>query len=134
KTLKKAKASVSLTLPTAKIKVKKRVGALAGTGPFASGTITISPPPVAVTLKSLAPSAEPALCPPTGSTKCEGNIIEAYGNFGVYTSNLSPIQAVVQFFYGSSIPKGSVYFLKPNGKTVDKLAVCKKTSAGYDTP
>ena len=41
---------------------------------------------------------------------------------------------MVQFFYGSTIPKGTVYFLKPNGKTVDKLAACKKTSAGYDTP
>jgi hypothetical protein len=41
---------------------------------------------------------------------------------------------VVQFFYGTTIPSGTVYFLKPNGKKVDKLAACKKTSAGYDTP
>ncbi len=134
KTLKKAKASVSLTLPTAKIKVKKRAGALAGTGPFASGTITISPPPVAVTLESLAPSAEPALCPPTGSTKCEGNIIQVFGNFSLYTSKLNPIVATVKFFYGTKVPTGTVYFLKPNGKTVDKLSACKKTAAGYDTP
>jgi hypothetical protein len=142
RTLKQAKAKVTLTLPKAKIKVTKKPDSRAVTdgsitpllAPFAATTVTENPPPVAVTLKSLAPSAEPALCPPTGSTKCEGNIVEAYGNFGVYTSNLAPIQAVVQFFYGTTIPSGTVYFLKPNGKTVDKLAACKKTSAGYDTP
>ncbi len=133
-TLKKAKASVSLTLPKAKIKVKKRVGEVGGTGPSASGTITISPPPVAVTLESLSPSAEPALCPPTGSTKCEGNIIQVFGNFSLYTSKLNPIVATVKFFYGTKVPAGTVYFLKPNGKTVDKLSTCKKTASGYDTP
>jgi hypothetical protein len=133
-TLKKAKASVTLTLPKAKIKVKKRVGEVGGTGPSASGTITISPPPVAVTLESLAPSAEPALCPPTGSTKCEGDIIQVFGNFSLYTSKLTPIVAVVKFFYGTKVPAGGVYFLKPNGKTVDKLSACKKTASGYDTP
>jgi hypothetical protein len=141
--LKLAKASVTLALPKKKIKVTKKSGTEADTTagslaplvvPFASTTVTENPPPVAVTLKSLAPSAEPALCPPSGSTKCEGNIVEAYGNFGVYTSNLSPIEAVVKFFYGSTIPKGTVYFLKPNGKKVVELSACKKTSAGYDTP
>ena len=102
-------------------------------GPSA-GTITISPPPVAVTLESLAPSAEPALCPPTGSTKCEGSIIQVVGNFSLYTSKLNPIVTVVKFFYGAKVPAGTVYFLKPNGKTVDKLSVCTKTAAGYDTP
>ncbi len=138
RTLKQAKAKVTLTLPKAKIKVAKKSAndhpITPWLAPLASATVTENPPPVAVTLKSLAPSAEPALCPPTGSTRCEGNIIEAYGNFGVYTSNLAPIQAVIQFFYGSTIPSGTVYFLKPNGKTVDKLAACKRTSAGYDTP
>ncbi len=42
--------------------------------------------------------------------------------------------AVVKFFYGSKVPAGTVYFLKPNGKTVDKLSACKKTASGYDTP
>jgi hypothetical protein len=130
RSLKLARATVSLTLPKAKIKVKKKVG---GTGPSA-GTITISPPPVAVTLESLAPSAEPALCPPTGSTKCEGSIIQVVGNFSLYTSKLNPIVTVVKFFYGAKVPAGTVYFLKPNGKTVDKLSVCTKTAAGYDTP
>ncbi len=134
--LSKAKASVTLTLPTAKIKVKKRVGGEApgGTGPSASGTVIVTPPPVAVTLESLAPTAEPALCPPTGSTKCEGNIIQVVGNFSLYTNKLDPVVAVVKFFYGKKVPAGTVYFLKPNGKTVDKLSACKKTASGYDTP
>ena len=42
--------------------------------------------------------------------------------------------AVVKFFYGKKIPAGTVYFLKPNGKTVDHLSTCKKTASGYDTP
>ena len=87
-----------------------------------------------MTLESLAPSAEPALCPPTGASKCEGNIVQAFGNFSAYTSKLHPIVAVVQFFYGLHVPPGSVYFLKPNGKTVDKLSTCKKTSTGFTTP
>ena len=89
---------------------------------------------MAVTLESLAPSAEPALCPPTGNLKCEGDIVQAFGNFSAYTNNKAPIVAVVKFFYGLHVPAGSVYFLKPNGKTVDKLSACKKTAGAYDTP
>jgi hypothetical protein len=133
--LKVAKASVTLKLPKQKITVRKKPHAgPMSTGPLATGTIVISPPPVAVTLKSLTPSAEPALCPPSGNLKCEGNIIEAFGNFSAYTSNLHPIVAVVKFFYGKKVPTGTVYFLKPNGKTVDKLSTCKDTASGYDTP
>ena len=99
-----------------------------------AGTASTSPPPVAVTLESLAPSAEPALCPPTGTTKCEGNIIQAVGNFSAYTNKKAPIVAVLKFFYGLKVPTGTVYMLKPNGKTVDKLAACKKTATGYNTP
>ncbi len=133
--LKTAKASVTLTLPNKKIRksAADRVGAQLLTFPLAATTLT-SPPPVAVTLESLAPSAEPALCPPTGSTKCEGNIIQAVGNFSAYTNKAAPIVAVVKFFYGLHVPTGTVYFLKPNGKTVDKLSVCKKTAGAYDTP
>jgi hypothetical protein len=131
KTLHQARASVSLTLPKAKITIKKKAGS---GGPLASGTVTVLPPPVAVTLESLAPAAEPALCPPTGSLKCEGNIIQVVGNFSLFTSKLTPIVAVVKFFYGTKVPAGTLYFLKPNGKTVDKLSVCKKTASGYDTP
>ncbi len=133
KPLKSAKAKVSLTLPTAKI-AKKASGEADGSRPLASGTTTVKPPPVAVTLESLPPSAEPALCPPTGATRCEGNIIQVVGNFSAYTNKEAPIVAVVQFFYGLRIPAGTVYFLKPNGKTVDKLSACKKTASGYDTP
>ena len=131
KALKTAKAKVTLTLPK---KTTKRAAATPLTLPFTSGSVVGDQPPVAVTLQSLVPSAEPALCPPTGTTKCEGDIVEAFGNFAPYTSNLTPITAVVQFFYGNSIPSGTIYFLKPNGKTVDKLALCKKTANGYDTP
>jgi hypothetical protein len=131
KPLKTAKASVALTLPKAKITKKTNAGQ--GSGP-AAGTTLVSPPPVAVTLESLAPSAEPALCPPTGTSKCQGNIVQVFGNFSAYTSKLHPVVAVVKFFYGLRVPVGSVYFLKPNGKTVKKLAACRKTSTGYVTP
>ena len=127
--LKTAKASVTLTLPTKRIKrsVAGRAGAMAGTA-------STSPPPVAVTLESLAPSTEPALCPPAGSTRCEGNIIQVVGNFSVYTNKKAPIIAVLKFFYGLRVPAGTVYMLKPNGKTVDKLRACVKSSTGYNTP
>ena len=130
KPLRTAKAKVTLTLPK---KTAKKAGARRAL-PFVSAAIIGNQPPVAVTLQSLPSSAEPALCPQTGSTRCQGNIVEAFGNFAAYTSKLTPITAVVQFFYGATIPTGSVYFLKPNGKTVDKLSLCKKTANGYDTP
>ena len=133
-----SKASVTLTLPKAKIKVTKKAVNRAETLALAVSRATAStlviPPPVAVTLESLAPSAEPALCPPTGNLKCEGNIIQVVGNFSAYTNKADPIVAVVKFFYGTKVPTGTVYFLKPNGKTVDKLSACKKTASGYDTP
>ena len=94
----------------------------------------VAPPLVAVTLESLAPSKEPALCPPTGSGKCEGNIVQAVGNFSAYTNKQVPIIAVLKFFYGLHVPAGTVYMLKPNGKTVVKLATCKKGTSGYNTP
>jgi hypothetical protein len=135
KPLKMAKASVSLTLPTKKLTVKKRASTERdAAGPEASGTVSIKPPPVAVTLESLAPSAEPALCPSSGNLKCEGNIIQVFGNFSLYTSKLNHITTVVKFFYGSSVPSGSVYFLGSSGKKAVKLAACKKTSSGYNTP
>ncbi|MGA3147678.1 MAG: PKD domain-containing protein [Acidimicrobiales bacterium] len=131
-------ASVTLTLPKAKIKVTKKVvtraEALALAVSRATGTTLVIPPPVAVTLESLAPSAEPALCPPTGNLRCEGDIVQVVGNFSAYTNKADPIVAVVKFFYGTKVPAGTVYFLKPNGKTVDKLSTCKKTAGGYDTP
>ena len=89
---------------------------------------------MAVTLESLAPSKEPALCPPTGSLKCEGNIVQVVGNFSAYTNKQAPIVAVLRFFYGSRVPAGTVYMLKPNGRTVVKLAACIKSASGYNTP
>ena len=136
-TLLRSKASITLTLPKARITVTKKVTTRAEALAVAASQATTTseaPPPVAVTLESLAPSAEPALCPPTGNLQCEGNIVQAVGNFSKYTNNKDPIVAVVKFFYGLKVPAGSVYFLKPNGKTVDKLSLCKKTSSGYDTP
>ncbi len=132
-----AKATVSLTLPTAKIKVTKKVSGRAEALALAvskAATTSEKPPPVAVTLESLPPSAEPALCPPTGNLQCEGDIVQVVGNFAAYTNKQAPIVAVVKFFYGLHVPAGTVYFLKPNGKKVDKLLACKKTAGSYDTP
>jgi hypothetical protein len=130
--LNKAKASVTLTLPNAKIKKAGRADQLS-LGPW-SGTTLVNPPPVAVTLESLAASKEPALCPLTGSLKCEGNIVQASGNFSAFINKQSPITAVLKFFYGKSVPSGKVYMLKQNGKSVLKLATCTKSASGYNTP
>ena len=127
-----AKASVTITLPKAKIKKASRVGT--GVRRLAAAATSLTPPPVPVTLESLAPSKEPALCPPTGSLKCEGNIVQAVGNFSAYTNKQFPIVAVLKFFYGLKVPAGTVYMLKSNGKTVVKLAACHKSSGGYNTP
>jgi DNA-binding beta-propeller fold protein YncE len=132
----KSKTSINLTLPKNKIKHsganREELMALEVSG--GSDVVTLPPPPVAVVLRSLAPSSEPALCPATGKLKCQGNVIQAVGNFSAYTNNQAPIVAVLKFFYGKVVPTGSVYMLAPNGRTVDKLTTCKKTSAGYDTP
>jgi hypothetical protein len=131
--LSKAKASVTLTLPTAKIKEAGRADQLSLT-PWSASTTLVTPPPVAVTLESLAASKEPALCPPTGSLKCEGNIVQATGDFSAFTNKQSPITAVLRFFYGKSVPAGKVYMLEQNGKSVVKLAPCIKSASGYNTP
>jgi len=128
--LSRAKATVTIILNTAKVKRANRALLLA----IEASTTLVAPPPVAVTLKALPPSAEPALCPPTGSTRCEGDIIQASGNFSAYTNKLAPITAVLKFFYRLSVPKGAVYKLKSNGKTVVKLPACKKGTTGYNTP
>ena len=123
--LARAKASVTLTLPTKRIR-RPAAGQAEALAAAVAAAASTSPPPVAVTLESLAPSAEPALCPPTGTSKCEGNIIQAVGNFSAYTNKKAPIVAVLKFFYGLHVPTGTIYMLKPNGKTVVKLAACKK--------
>ena len=131
KAAEEAKASITLTLPTKKI---RRPAAGQAEALARRATTSTSPPPVAVTLESLAPSTEPALCPPTGTTKCEGNIIQAVGNFSAYTNKKAPIVAVLKFFYGLKVPAGTVYMLKPNGQDVVKLARCTKSATGYNTP
>jgi fibronectin-binding autotransporter adhesin len=132
----KFKTTFTLTLPKQKIRVVKKpslAGALDVVNPLVATTL-IKPPPVAVTLETLAPSAEPALCPPSGSTKCEGDIVQAVGNFSKYTSAVNPIVVVIRFFYGKKVPAGKVYMLKSNGKKVVKLAACVKAVHGYNTP
>ena len=42
--------------------------------------------------------------------------------------------AVIKFFYGLKVPTGTVYMLKPSGTKVVKLATCKTSSLGYNTP
>jgi hypothetical protein len=128
-----AKASITLTLPTAKVKKANRAEQLAFDASSVTTTL-VTPPPVAVTLESLAPSKEPALCPPTGSLRCEGNIVQVVGSFSAYTNKRAPIVAVLKFYYGLRVPSGSVYMLKPNGQTVVKLAACIKSTSGYNTP
>ncbi len=131
-----AKTSITLTLPKNKIKKSgaNREELMALEVSRGSDVVSLPPPPVAVVLRSLAPSSEPALCPATGKLKCEGNVIQAVGNFSAYTNNQAPIVAVLKFFYGKTIPTGSVYLLGTNGRTVDKLTACKKTGTGYNTP
>ena len=135
KPLKTAKASVTLTLPTKRIRKPgaHQAAAMALAVPLA-GTTSTSPPPVAVTLKSLPASAEPALCPPAGSVECYGHIVQATGNFSAYTNKKAPIVAVLKFFYGLRVPAGTLAMLKPNGRTVVKLPRCTKSITGYNTP
>ncbi len=123
-----SKASIKLTLPS------EKTGGAARPGVSRVGTTLVNPPPVAVTLESLAPSAEPALCPPSGSLTCEGNIVQAVGDFTAYSGRTHPIVAVVRFFYGLRVPAGDLYMLKPNGTTVVKLSSCRLTGGRYDTP
>jgi sugar lactone lactonase YvrE len=89
-------------------------------------------PEVGVTLESLPPSDEPALCPPADGG-CPGDIVEVEGNFSAFTSQAKPITAVIQIYYGASVPAGNVYMLKSSGAVVE-LPACKKTSGDWNTP
>ena len=88
------------------------------------------PPPVAVTLESLAAIGRAGPVPAGRDRQCEGNIVQAVGNFSAYTNKKAPIVAVLKFFYGLTVPPGTVYMLKPNGKTVVKLAPARRASPG----
>ena len=87
-----------------------------------------------MTLESLAPSAKPALCPPTGTTLCERKIIQAVGNFSAYTNKQRSDRGRAQVLLRPEVPIGTVYMLKPNGKTVVKLVALQKDCHRYNTP
>ena len=123
--LSKAKAKVTLTLPKQK---KRRTNSVAIADGLLAFPLTGTRPvnsPVPVKLRSLAPSAEPALSPDREPQVRGEHPVQAFGNFSGYTNNDDPIVAVVQIHYGLKIPAGSLYFLKPNGTTVDKLSLCR---------
>jgi hypothetical protein len=90
-------------------------------------------PPVSVTLQALAGSQDPELCPPS-SGGCEGDIVEIEGNFAAYTSTATPVSAVIEVFYGSSVPSGNMYFQDSASATPELLPACVKTSGHYNTP
>jgi len=119
-------AKVTLTLP-------KKVPVM---GPFEDsplGAGKVKGPPVSVTLAPLADSQDPELCPPsTGG--CEGEITQIEGSFAAYTSMSKPISAVIEIYYGSTPPAGSMYFQDSAGATPSLLSACVKTAGLYNTP
>jgi IPT/TIG domain len=121
-----AGAKVKLTLPKNKIKVA---------GPLDYGSANkVSPPVVGLTLESEPDSQEPSLCPQTGQGCTAADVIEAEGSFAAYVNPAHPIVAALQFYFGSSTPKGSVYMLEGNGNVV-KLPACKQSNTGaWNTP
>jgi hypothetical protein len=90
-------------------------------------------PPVSVKLQALRGSQDPELCPPA-SGGCEGDIIEIEGNFAAYTSTAKPISAVIEIYYGSSVPAGHIYFQDSAGDVPTALPACVKTGGHYNTP
>ena len=128
-----ALAEVTLKLPKTKIPAPESAPRLSSaiTRATTVGGAT-KPPVVGVTLEPLAPSAEPALCPPSLGG-CPSDIIQVQGNFSSYVNAAHPISAVVEFYYGGHVPSGSIYMLKPTGAVV-KLPTCVKVGSGYVTP
>ena len=65
--------------------------------------------------------------------KCEGNIVQVFGNFSAVHQQAPSHLAVVKFFYGTGADRDG---LLPQAQREDggKLAACKKTSTGYVTP
>jgi hypothetical protein len=107
-------------------------------GPFEVGSdigplATVKGPPVSVTLEPLAGSQDPELCPTT-SGGCEGDVMEIEGNFSAYTSTATPISAVIEIFYGSTVPAGHIYFQDSAGASPEVLPACVKTGGRYNTP
>ena len=122
-------AAVTLKLPKSKI---PEMGPMMPAVIPAAHEGGVKPPPVGVTLEPLPPSDEPALCPPADGG-CPGDVIEIEGNFSSYVNQAHPVSAVIQIFYGASVPSGSLYMLKPSGSVV-KLPACVKTSGDWNTP
>ncbi len=131
--------NVSLTSTTANLSVAGAKSTLklpkkVVMGPFESGPLTkVKGPPVSVTLVPLAGSQDPALCPPS-SGGCEGEIMEIEGNFASYTSTSKPISAVIEIFYGSSVPTGHMYFQSTASSSPSLLPACVLTGVNYNTP
>jgi hypothetical protein len=99
--------------------------------PLGSGNV--KGPPVSVQLQSLAASSDAELCPPN-SGGCEGSIVQIEGDFSAYTSTKKPISAVVEIFYGSTVPAGTMYFQDAPSDTPIALPACVKTNKEYNTP
>jgi sugar lactone lactonase YvrE len=133
-----ALAEVTLKLPKTKIPAPESAPAAAPAGAAfavasaARASRPTTPPVVGVTLEPLASSTEPALCPPALGG-CKGDIIQVQGNFSAYVNQAHPVSAVIEIYYGGSVPTGSIYMLKPSGAVV-KLATCVKVGGGYITP
>jgi hypothetical protein len=60
--------------------------------------------------------------------------VEIEGNFAAYTSTTTPISAVIEVFYGSSVPSGHMYFQDSASTTTELLPACVKTGGHYNTP
>ena len=134
--LKTAKASITLTLPTKRIKrsAANRAQALALAVTLA-GTTSVSPPPVAVTLESLAPIDRAGVVSTDRVAQdARATSFRPWATSRPIPTRRLPIIAVLKFVYGLKVPTGSIYMLKRNGKKVVKLAACKKTATGYSTP
>jgi hypothetical protein len=121
-------AKTTLTLP-AKVPAMGPFEVGSDVGPLAK----VKGPPVSVTLEPLAGSQDPELCP-AASGGCEGDIMEIEGNFSAYTSTATPISAVIEIFYGASVPTGSLYYQDAAGDTPVALPACVKTGRHYNTP
>jgi hypothetical protein len=119
-----AGAKSTLTLPK-----KVPVAGPLETGPLAR----VKGPPVSVTLVPLTSSQDPALCPPS-SGGCEGDIMQIEGNFASYTSTAKPISAVIEIFYGASVPAGHMYWQSSASSTPTLLPACVLTGTHYNTP
>ena len=128
--LSQSDGDVDLTLPK---------GNIPGMGPMAQAVTpkakggTVKPPVVGMTLEAVPSSKEPALCPPADGG-CPGDVIEVEGDFSAYTSQAHPVKAVIQVYFGTSVPSGlHMYMLEFSGSVVE-LPTCVKTSGDYNTP